>query len=147
MAAETEMISKSESETISLGECIGRACVGGELLRLIGPLGSGKSILTKGIARGLGISVTVRSPSFNLMREYHGRLILRHWDIFRLDGGFTNLGLLESVEKDALVVVEWAERWELLEKYATGTVFMNYGDDEKSRMITFSGQVPGVPCS
>ena len=133
------IVSRSEEETMRVGARIGESCRGGELIRLIGPLGSGKSVLARGIARGLGVKGPVRSPSFNLMREYSGRLILRHWDLFRLDHGFEGLGLLESVEDRSVVVVEWAERWATLARYATGTVFLEYGDGENLRTIRFEG--------
>ena len=129
---------------MELGARIGEACSGGELIRLIGPLGAGKSIIARGIARGLGIEGPVRSPSFNLMREYHGRLILRHWDLYRLDDGFSSLGLLESVDDDSVVIVEWAEKWQLLEKYASGTILINYSDSEQCREILWEGRVPGL---
>ena len=129
------IVSRSEEETMKVGARIGESCRGGELIRLIGPLGSGKSVLARGIARGLGVKGPVRSPSFNLMREYSGRLILRHWDLFRLDHGFEGLGLLESIEDTAVVVIEWAERWPILARYATGTVFMEYGDADNLRTI------------
>jgi tRNA threonylcarbamoyladenosine biosynthesis protein TsaE len=138
------LVSGSEEETIVIGETIGHACRGGEMIGLIGPLGAGKSVLTRGIARGLGIDAAVRSPSFNLMREYKGRLVLRHWDLFRLDSGFESLGLLESVDDDALVVVEWAEKWNTLERYMTGSIFMIYGDAETVRIINWTGHVPGL---
>jgi tRNA threonylcarbamoyladenosine biosynthesis protein TsaE len=139
-----ELVSRSEDETLSIGERIGCACVGGELIGLVGPLGSGKSVLAKGIAKGLGVAGTVRSPSFNLMREYTGRLILRHWDLFRLDGGFEGLGLLESVDDSAVVLVEWAERWAGLSKYLTSTINMEYGDEETVRILRWTKTVPGL---
>jgi tRNA threonylcarbamoyladenosine biosynthesis protein TsaE len=138
------IVSKSERETENLGATIGSSCSGGELLRLIGPLGSGKSVLARGVARGLGVSGVVRSPSFNLMREYQGCLTLRHWDLYRLDRGFESLGLLESVEDEAVVLVEWAERWGVLERRASGTIFMDYGDAETVRTIKWEGNVPGL---
>ncbi len=121
-------ISRSEHETLEIGKRIGDACTGGECISLVGPLGSGKSVLTRGIARGLGIKGTVRSPSFNLMREYSGRLILKHWDLYRLEGGFRELGLLESVDNESVVVIEWAERWDELESFSTGIIYLDYGD-------------------
>ena len=90
---ECRIVSGSE-KLIELGARIGSACKGGELLRLIGPLGAGKSVLVRGIAKVLGVNSRVKSPSFNLMREYRGPLVLRHWDLFRLDSGFKTLGLL-----------------------------------------------------
>lgn len=144
MAELTSILSRSEEETLGIGRRIGGACSGGELIGLVGPLGSGKSVLARGIARGLGVRGSIRSPSFNLMREYRGRLVLRHWDLFRLDAGFDSLGLVESVEDDAVVVVEWADRWEALGRYCTGTVFLEYGENETERGLRWTGDVPGL---
>jgi tRNA threonylcarbamoyladenosine biosynthesis protein TsaE len=138
------ILSGSEEETLELGRRIGEACSGGELIGLVGPLGAGKSVIARGIARGLEITGKVRSPSFNLMREYHGCLVFRHWDLYRLVGGFETLGLLESVEDDAVVVVEWADRWESLERYCTGVVIIDYGEGETERSIKWEGEVPGL---
>jgi tRNA threonylcarbamoyladenosine biosynthesis protein TsaE len=145
MADMRKFFSHSEEETTDLGRRIGEACSGGELIGLIGPLGAGKSVLARGIARGIGIDGPVRSPSFNLMREYHGRLILRHWDLYRLDRGFDTLGLLESVDDTSLAVVEWADRWPDLKNYLSGTIFMEFGETETDRIITWTGDVPGMP--
>ena len=67
----------SEKETEKLGEAIGRAAVPGMVIALIGDLGTGKTTLTKSIARGLGVTETVTSPTFNIIREYRsGRIPL-----------------------------------------------------------------------
>jgi tRNA threonylcarbamoyladenosine biosynthesis protein TsaE len=134
-----EIISHSEDETREFGFTIGKSLQGGELISLTGPLGSGKTVLARGIARGLEIDGPIRSPSFNLMREYHGRLILRHWDLYRLDSGFELLGLIESVSDDSVVIVEWAERWSGLDKFCTLNVNLNYGDSESNRVIRMTG--------
>ena len=140
---EIKIISESESETIETGERIGQFCEGGEIIRLIGPLGAGKSVLARGIARGLGVKGQVRSPSFNLMREYKARLILRHWDLYRLEGGFNGLGLLESADDESVVIVEWADHWAELEKWCMGSIFMDYGENENERVIRLYGKIPG----
>lgn len=139
MIDQTEIISHSERETLDLGERIGNSLRGGELISLSGPLGAGKTVLARGIARGLDVTGPVRSPSFNLMREYRGRLIFRHWDLYRLDGGYDSLGLEESVSDDAVVVVEWAERWSGLDSISTINVGMNYGEAETDRVIRIDG--------
>lgn len=144
MVAERTIVSRSEAETAEIGKRIGEACVGGEIIRLIGPLGAGKSVLARGIGRGLGVTGAVRSPSFNLMREYHARLTLRHWDLYRLEGGFESLGLLESADDETVVVIEWADHWKALEKYATGSVFLDYGSVENERVVQWAGDVPGI---
>jgi tRNA threonylcarbamoyladenosine biosynthesis protein TsaE len=141
MAERNEIISRSEDETFRIGNVIGKSMSGGELICLTGPLGTGKTVLARGIARGLDISGPIRSPSFNLMREYTGRLILRHWDLYRLDGGFESLGLLESVSDDAVVVVEWAERWEILDSICTACISLNYGASDTDRDIRWIGDL------
>jgi len=134
-----EILSGSEDQTLSEGRDMGHSLKGGELILLKGPMGAGKSVFARGIARGLGVEGTVRSPSFNLMREYRGRLIFRHWDLYRLDGGYAELGILESVSDDAVVVVEWAERWGELDKYSTAIIILDYGERKTDRTINFSG--------
>lgn len=144
MSETRKITSTSENRTLEIGRAIGTACVGSELICLVGPLGSGKSVLARGIARGLGIEGPVRSPSFNLMREYSGRLIFRHWDLYRLDGGFESLGFHDSVGNDCVVVVEWAERWKELEEFCTGRISLEYGDKETDRILEFAGSIPGI---
>ena len=143
MTEVSNILSRSEEETLDIGMRIGKSCTGGECISLVGPLGSGKSVLTRGIARGLGITGTVRSPSFNLMREYAGRLTLKHWDLYRLEGGYRELGLLESVDGESVVVIEWAERWNELESFSTGIIKLDYGEEETHRSIRIGRNVPG----
>ena len=143
MCESVAIVSRSEEETLDLGKRIGSACSGGELIGLIGPLGSGKSVLARGIARGLGVMGPVRSPSFNLMRQYRGRLIYRHWDLYRLESGYAELGLLESVEDTAVVAVEWADKWDLLRAICSGSIYIDYGDGKTDRLVRRAGNVPG----
>ena len=134
----------SEAETLELGRKIGEAVQGGEIILLIGPMGARKSVLAKGIARGMGVDGQVRSPSFNLMREYNARLTLKHWDLYRLEGGYGELGLLDTIDDDSVVIVEWAERWESLRKSATGVIYIDYGVGETDRVISMEGKIPGL---
>jgi tRNA threonylcarbamoyladenosine biosynthesis protein TsaE len=102
-----------EGATVALGEWIGRSCNGGETLLLTGELGTGKTTLVRGVARGLGITRGVRSPTFQLLREYHGRLTLYHADLYRLEAGgdpAAELGLDELPGPGGVLAVEWAER-------------------------------------
>lgn len=139
-----EIMSRSESETVEIGRKIGTLLAGGEMILLKGPLGAGKSVIARGIARGLGITVPVRSPSFNLMREYVGRLVLRHWDLYRIESGFDELGLAESLDENSAVIVEWADKWSDLIKWASGSIFLDYGENEMERWIRFEGSIPGM---
>src|SRR2546426_3759432 len=79
-------ISKSPEETMTLGEQWGRAAPSGQVIGLTGALGAGKTQLVKGIARGLGVTNRVHSPTFTLINEYNGgRLSLFHLDLYRLE--------------------------------------------------------------
>jgi len=108
-------ISHSPEETAALGEAWGRAAQPGWVIGLTGDLGAGKTQLVKGLARGLGITARVQSPTFVLVHEYNGgRLPLHHLDLYRLDtpDQIARAGLEEYLLKpDGVVVVEWLERW------------------------------------
>ncbi len=103
------------AETEALGEAWGRAAQSGWIIGLIGDLGAGKTQLVKGLARGLGASERVHSPTFALVNQYlRGRLPLYHLDLYRLAtvDQIHRAGLEEYwVRPDGVTVVEWAERW------------------------------------
>ena len=106
-------ISHNPAETESLGETWGRAAQRGLVIGLSGDLGAGKTRLVKGIARGLGITARVHSPTFTLVNEYGGgRLRLFHLDLYRLEtrGQMVSAGLEEFLQPDGVTVIEWAEK-------------------------------------
>jgi tRNA threonylcarbamoyladenosine biosynthesis protein TsaE len=107
-----ERLSTGPDETREIGRRIGAAAVPGTLLALIGPLGAGKTQLTKGIAEGLGVRGVVNSPTFVLMNEHQGRLRLFHVDAYRLADPeeASAAGLLDERQADGVTVVEWADR-------------------------------------
>jgi len=107
-------ISHSPAETEALGETWGRAAQSGLVIGLCGDLGAGKTQLVKGLARGLGITARVHSPTFALVNIYPGgRLTLFHLDLYRLETREQILatGLAEYLEPTGVTVIEWAERW------------------------------------
>lgn len=107
-----EFISKSPSDTWNIGEYIGKQAIIGDIYALHGELGSGKTQLVKGIARGIGVVdwEYVVSPSFTIMNIYEGNLRLCHVDLYRIEGTeMDDLNLEEFLQK-GIVVVEWAER-------------------------------------
>ena len=107
-------ISHSPAETESLGEAWGREMPCGLVIALSGDLGAGKTQLVKGIARGLGVTARVHSPTFTLVNEYGGgRLRLFHLDLYRLETTeqIHNAGLEEYLQPDGVAVIEWAERF------------------------------------
>ena len=105
-----EMITHSPRETRQLGERLAARLGAGDTLLLYGDLGAGKSELTRGIARGLGVSETVTSPSFTILNVYEsGRLPLYHFDWYRLHDSeeLWEMGLEEYLGGDGIAVVEW----------------------------------------
>ena len=103
---------QSEEETIALGERIGRLLKAGDIIAMTGTLGAGKTTITKGIAKALGVEDTVTSPTFCLVSEYEGgRMPLYHIDAYRLDGeeDFLNLGVEEMLYGKGVSVIEWSE--------------------------------------
>ena len=107
-------ISHSPANTEALGEMWGREARAGLVIGLSGELGAGKTQLVRGLARGLGISARVHSPTFTLVNVYGGgRLTLFHLDLYRLETRekIAQAGLEEYLSPDGVTVVEWAERW------------------------------------
>ena len=110
---ETVYFLSGPEETRRLGELLGAAAVPGLVLALTGELGAGKTCLTQGVAKGLGVpeDLPVVSPTYTLVNEYPARVPLYHLDLYRLDGDeFVESGLDEYFFRDGVTVVEWAER-------------------------------------
>ena len=113
MADVETILTNSEDETSAAGERFAARLSGGDVLLLYGDLGAGKTAFVRGLARGLGASPDdVSSPTFTLIQEYRGRLTLYHVDLYRLQSiEAADLGLDELRTNDALMAIEWAERW------------------------------------
>jgi len=107
-SAQGTRISLAAEETRAFGRALGARAQPGTLLALIGPLGAGKTQLAKGVADGLGVRGVVNSPTYVLMNEHPGRLVLFHVDAYRLQtiGEFEDLAAVEAGE-DGVVVIEW----------------------------------------
>lgn len=108
-----QLASPSPDHTDRLGRAIGSALNGGETLALFGPLGAGKTALVRGIAAGLGAPATaVSSPTFVLIHEYRGRLLLAHVDLYRLTTPreIESIGLLEYLAGPTVAAIEWADK-------------------------------------
>ena len=105
---------KSEEETIAVGEELARRLPSGAVVVLTGKLGAGKTTLAKGIAKGLGVAEAdeVSSPTFTLIHEHGDPVRMYHVDLYRLDEPrqVATLGLEEIFEREAVVLIEWGER-------------------------------------
>ena len=113
-----EIASSGEQETLEAGRRLAAHLGPGRAALLRGPLGSGKTVLCRGIAEALGVDpARVRSPSFNILFTYDGSLPVHHVDLFRLDPGIAvvEAGVEEALwDEEAAVLVEWAERLQAL---------------------------------
>ena len=108
--------SASVAATHRLGERLGRMLRAGDTVLLSGDLGAGKTALTQGIGRGLGIAQTINSPTFTILKEYQGRLPLYHFDLYRIEDPeeLLTLGFEDYFEGEGVCVVEWADRAEAM---------------------------------
>jgi len=137
--------SVSAGETIRLGRNLGCNLQAGDVVALIGELGSGKTWFAKGIGLGLGVpaDTVITSPSFSLMNVYEGRYPFYHIDGYRLENlsDFLSAGLDEYLYQDGIAAVEWADRWpEILPDWHVRIEILITGDT--SRRICLSGFHP-----
>ena len=107
-----EFLTHSPEETELLGETLAKKLMGGEILAYRGDLGAGKTAFTRGLARGLGISDRVTSPTYTIVNEYEGgRLPLFHFDMYRLDSAddLFDIGWEDYLLRGGICAVEWSE--------------------------------------
>jgi tRNA threonylcarbamoyladenosine biosynthesis protein TsaE len=109
-----KLISRCIEDTLLLGRIIGENLIRGDVIALVGELGTGKTTITQGIARGLGVSEKyyITSPTFTLINEYPGKITLYHLDVYRLTGpdDLGDMGYEEYFFGDGVAVIEWAEK-------------------------------------
>ena len=106
-----DLVSNGPAATRRLGEQLARRLEPGDVVLLQGDLGAGKTCFAQGIGRGLRVAEPVKSSSFVLVNEYHGRLHVHHADLFRLDDPLEVADLaLEESAADGLLLVEWPDR-------------------------------------
>ena len=126
-----------EEETIEIAQNIESEKFPNMVICLIGDLGSGKTIFTKGFAQALGIEENITSPTFNIIKEYTtGEMPLYHMDVYRLDGNTEGVGIEEYFTKGGVVIIEWADTIEdILPKERLDIKFKVI--DENSRVLKF----------
>lgn len=107
-------VSKGPEDTREFGIRLGKNLMPGHVVCLEGELGAGKTVLTGGIAEGLGLDCSVTSPTYTLINEYPGRVPLYHIDLYRLEDGeeFYYIGGEELLYSQGISVIEWASRAE-----------------------------------
>jgi tRNA threonylcarbamoyladenosine biosynthesis protein TsaE len=104
-------VTRSTDETLELARAVGELLRPGDVISLVGELGAGKTVFARGVARALGVTEVVVSPTFTIVREYEGRVPLVHVDVYRIDAvqELHDLGFEEVVRDDAVTVVEWGD--------------------------------------
>ena len=141
MVASLSITSNSAEETRRVGEIIGSVANASDLILLIGQLGSGKTIFTRGIGDGLGVEGRVASPTFVIVRWHRGRIPLYHVDLYRIETSrdVDELGL-EEYFNDGVCVVEWADRSLEIFPIERLTVQLYYGDNPEQRVMHVEGE-------
>lgn len=136
-----QFITKSPEETECVGERLGASLHGGEVVAYLGGLGAGKTAFTRGLARGLGISARVTSPTYTIVNEYTGgRLPLFHFDMYRLGSSdeLFDIGWEDYLLRGGVCAVEWSENvHDAMENAITVTIEKM---DDETRSITIEGR-------
>jgi tRNA threonylcarbamoyladenosine biosynthesis protein TsaE len=141
-------VSRSPEDTERLGEQFGQLLGAGDIVCLYGELGTGKTVLSKGLATGLGVAdrETVRSPSFVLIHHYRGRIPVYHADLYRLSGpaDIADIGLRELLGGGGVAMIEWADKLESSLPSERLDIFLEHQflehQNEETRLITVRAQ-------
>jgi tRNA threonylcarbamoyladenosine biosynthesis protein TsaE len=139
--ASWSVLTRSPRQTMNWGSRLGRLLKGGEIIGLIGELGSGKTCFVRGVTQGLevGKEAWIRSPTFTLINEYHGRLPVYHIDLYRVESRaqLEGLNLREYLYADGVSLIEWFEHLPADEVDEFLEVRVAYVDGNR-RQLTFS---------
>lgn len=133
-------ISHSPEETQEVGKRLGSALPSGSVIALSGSLGAGKTVLVKGVAKALGITEAIVSPTFTLVQEYEGSMPLYHLDLYRLSGEdeFESMGGEDFLYSNGLTFIEWSEKIESM--LPESTIYINITiNPDLSRDIQLEG--------
>lgn len=126
---------------MAFGQALGRLCQPNQVLVLTGELGAGKTTLTKGIAKGLGIDQMIKSPTYTIVREYEGRLPLYHLDVYRIGDDPDSIDLDDFLYGDGVTVIEWGRLLsaDLLDDYLEVTIRLA-GEGRQLELVAFGAQ-------
>jgi tRNA threonylcarbamoyladenosine biosynthesis protein TsaE len=134
----SRLVSSSPAETRDVGERLGARLRPGDVVACIGELGAGKTCFIQGLARGLGVTGDVTSPTFVLVNEYRGRLPVHHLDAYRTESltELADLGIEEMLHGDGVTVIEWADKLRpLLPRDAIVVTISGLGDEPREILI------------
>ena len=131
------VIIRDETETKKFATDVAQTLKKGDVIALVGDLGTGKTTLSKYIAEALGITETITSPTFTIVQEYpSGRLPLYHFDVYRVDDieEMYRIGYEEYFYGEGVCIVEWADIVEEIIPEDAKVIFIEYGEDEGERL-------------
>lgn len=138
-----DYLSNSTEETERIGEELARKLSGGAIISFSGDLGAGKTAFVRGLARGLGITERVTSPTFTIVNEYEGGVFpLFHFDLYRLGGSdeLYDIGWEDYLARNGICAVEWSERAEDAMEDCVKVRIMR-GDSDHQRIISIEGVI------
>lgn len=141
-----EFITHSEQETAQAAAEIAAQLKAGDIILYQGEMGAGKTAFTKGIAKQLGVTEHVTSPTFALVNEYEGRLPLFHFDLYRIDSydDLYAIGFFDYLDRGGIIAAEWSENIEGLAEELENVITIRIEKlGENDRKITVSGGVFG----
>ncbi len=141
-----DFISASPEETRCLAAQLASELAPGDCLLLIGELGVGKTTFVQGLAQGLGIRETVRSPTFILMREYRGKFPLYHFDAYRIKNldELREIGFEDTVRSQGITAIEWGEKTEGLLPQRCWRILIELLPDQRRRICVERPQEPST---
>lgn len=136
-----DIVSSSPAMTEEIGEKIAAQLKGGEVIALFGGMGMGKTAFTRGLARGLGIKGGVSSPTFALVHEYHGKLTVYHFDMYRVSGwdDLYSTGFFDYLDTGVVLVIEWSENIESALPPDAIRIEIESGANENERIFHVEG--------
>ena len=133
---------KSAEQTEALGQKLGASLPAGSVVAFRGGLGMGKTAFTRGLARGLGCTGRVTSPTFTIVNEYRGNIPLFHFDMYRLESSdaLFDIGWEDYLDRGGICAVEWSEQ--VARAMPADTVYVTIArrpEDDRWRTITIEG--------
>jgi len=135
------VISNCEYETVAFGKKLGEKLKSGDVVALYGELGAGKTAFTRGVAEGLGIKMSISSPTFTIVNEYPGEIPLFHFDMYRLESEneLFDIGWDDYHDRGGICIVEWSEK--VPGAFLPETISVKIDNlGENSRKITVSNE-------
>ena len=142
------VVSRSAQETAALGRSFGLGLKPGEIVALLGDLGSGKTQFVKGVCSGIGVNVSVTSPTFTLINEYPAPFgIVAHIDLYRIGSHqeLRDLGIDSYFRDSCICLIEWAERALAVLPLQYRRVKLTHGEGENQRVVTVDDGVESLP--